>query len=262
MTRDRKSKATALFAFVVTSVAVVGYFTGLRAPVKVTERNSQRSDNHTTTVAPITPEVGVVLATYYSDMAAMTVARWPRTQLTGLRSVVEPLAEIRIDPRDKLAALRQREQNRAYNGAPPTIPHAIDQQSDASCVACHKEGALTKSLRIPRMSHAFLANCTQCHVEGNPRHMPATVFRENEFAGLPAPIAGPRAFTGAPPQIPHSTWMRSDCMSCHGYEGRLGIRTTHPWRTSCQQCHTPSATMEQTLLRAEPRFLPGHDIRE
>jgi cytochrome c-type protein NapB len=56
--------------------------------------------------------------------------------------------------------------------------------------------------------------------------------------------------------------MRSDCMSCHGYEGRLGIRTTHPWRNSCQQCHAPSAAMEQTLLTAEPHFLPGPKIKK
>lgn len=262
MTRDRKSNATVLFAFVVTSVAVVGYFTGLQAPMKVTARVSKRQGNHPPTVSPLTPEVGVVPATYYSDMGAMIITRRPRTQLASLRSVIEPQAEFQIDPNDKLTALRQREQNRAYNGAPPTIPHAIEQQSDASCVACHNEGALTKSLRIPRMSHAFLTNCTQCHVESNPRHMQAAVFRDNEFAGLPAPTAGPRAFIGAPPQIPHSTWMRSDCMSCHGYAGRLGIRTTHPWRNSCQQCHTPSATMEQTMPAADPRFLPGPDIRE
>lgn len=261
MTRNRKSNATTLLAFVVTSIAIAGYFTGLQAPMKVTA-NKSRPDHHPRTASPRTAEVGVVPATHYSEMASMTVARRPRTQLTILRSLVDPLAEIQIDPNEKLAALQQRELNRAYNGAPPTIPHAIDQQSDASCVACHKEGALTKSLRIPRMSHAFLTNCTQCHVESNPGHMPAAVFRDNEFAGLPAPTAGPRAFIGVPPQVPHSTWMRSDCMSCHGYKGQRGIRTTHPWRSSCQQCHTPSATMEQTLLTAEPRFLPGPNIRE
>lgn len=262
MTRYRKSNATILLAIVVTSLTVVGYFTGLQAPMKITARNSQRPNIHLRTDSTIAREVGIVPATHYSDMATITVARRPRTQLTSLKSVVEPLAEIQIDPKEKLMALLQRQQNRAFNGAPPTIPHAIDQQSDASCAACHKEGALTKSLRIPRFSHTYLINCTQCHVESHPRHMPAALFRENEFVGLPAPTAGPRAFIGAPPQIPHSTWMRSDCLSCHGCEARHGLRTTHPWRKNCHQCHTPSSTMEQTLLTAEPRFLPGPDIRE
>lgn len=261
MIRSRKSNATTLFAFVVASVAIVGYFTGLQAPMKVTANKSQ-PDHHRQTASLLAPEVGVVPATHYSEMGSTTVARYPRTQLTNLRSSVNQLADFKIDPDEKLNALQQRAKNRAYNGAPPTIPHAANQQSDASCVACHKDGALTKSLRIPRMSHALLSNCTQCHVESNPRHMPAAVFRDNEFVGLPAPTSGPRAFVGAPPQVPHSTWMRSDCMSCHGYEGRLGIRTTHPWRSSCQQCHTPSAAMEQTMLAAEPRFLQAPDIKE
>lgn len=262
MTPKRKANATALFAFVVVSVAVVGYFTGLQAPMKVTARTTPPSATDSGTADHVPLKVGVIPATHYSDMAALSVDRRPDTQLASLKSVVEPLAEVRIDPQEKLTALRQRAENRAFNGAPPTIPHAIDQRSDASCVACHKDGVVTKSLRISRMSHAFLTNCTQCHVESRPRHMPATVVRENTFAGLPAPSAGPRAFASAPPQIPHSTWMRSDCMSCHGYEGLHGLRTTHPWRNSCQQCHAPSAEMEQTLLTAEPQFLPTPDIRE
>lgn len=261
MTTNGKSRATPLFAFIVVSVAVTGYFTGLQAPMNVTTPSSApRADGQSESTSP--PIAGVVPAPYYKEMANVTLARRQREQLASLKSVIDPLAEFKINPQDKLAALEQREQNRAFNGAPPTIPHPVDQRSDAACVACHSAGAMTKTLRIPRMSHAFLANCTQCHVENNPRHMRATLFRENEFAGLKAPTAGPRAFAGAPPQIPHSTWMRTDCMSCHGYEGRHGIRTTHPWRNNCLQCHAPSATMDQTLLIAEPQFLPGPEIKK
>jgi cytochrome c-type protein NapB len=262
MTADQKSHAAILTAFVVTSVAVAGYFTGLQAPMKITAADSDSGTVKQTTNSRHTPEEGVILATHYSEMTATRRTDRSGTQLSTLKSTMEPLAEMRISPEEKLVALEQRARNRAYNGAPPTVPHAIDHQSDASCVACHQTGAVTASLRIPRMSHAFLANCTQCHVESQPRHLPATVFRENLFAGLPAPTAGPRAFPGAPPQIPHTTWMRSDCMSCHGYEGRQGIRTTHPWRSNCLQCHTPSAAMEQTLMNAEPKFLPGPEIRK
>ena len=261
MSNDVTSKATPLIAFVVVSVAVAGYFTGLQAPMKGTTSSSPlTADGQAELTA--NPETGVVLAPYYDEMANVTLARRQHSELASLKSTIDPLAEFKIDPEDKLVALQQRKQNRAFNGAPPTIPHPVDQRSDAACVACHKAGAVTKTLRIPRMSHAFLANCTQCHVENNPRHMLAEVFRENEFTGLEAPIAGPRAFAGAPPQIPHSTWMRSDCMSCHGYEGRYGIRTTHPWRHNCQQCHAPSATMDQTLLISEPQFLPGPEIKK
>lgn len=260
MTKERNSSAALLFAFVAMSVAVAGYFTGLQAPMKASSAESS-TPVHAETVTP-TADVGVVPATHYSDMALVTRAQSRHQSLSSLKSSVDPLAEIKIEPQDKRAALQQREQNRAFNGAPPTIPHPIDQRSDASCVACHSEGVLTKTLRLPRMSHAFLANCTQCHVENHPQHAAAAIFRENQFTGLAAPTGGPRAFENAPPQIPHSTWMRSDCLSCHGPAGRHGLRTTHPWRHNCQQCHTPSATMDQTLLVAEPQFLPGPEIRK
>lgn len=260
MTSAGTSRATPLIAFIVVSVVVAGYFTGLQAPMKVTASSSSlTAGGHGEQTA--TPAARVVLAPYYKEMPNVSLARRQQTHLASLKSAFDPLAEIKIDPREKQVALQQRQQNRAFNGAPPTIPHPVDQRSDAACVACHQEGAVTKSLRIPRMSHAFLANCSQCHVENNPRHMLPTVFRGNEFAGLEAPTGGPRAFTGAPPQIPHSTWMRSDCLSCHGYEGRQGIRTTHPWRKNCLQCHAPSAAMDQTLLIAEPQFLPGPAIK-
>ena len=140
--------------------------------------------------------------------------------------------------------------------------HPIDQRTSTACVACHGEGAKTASLRVPRMSHPFLTNCLQCHVENNPAQKLAALFRENSFTGLEAPKEGPRAFAGAPPQIPHATWMRSDCMSCHGSSGLHGIRTTHPWRMNCQQCHVPSASSDQTFPAAQSTFLPGPKIAE
>lgn len=262
MSKENRTKTTPLIAFVVLSVAVAGFFTGLQAPMNVTTSSSPRPIDLDESESTDASEVRVIPATRYMNMPRATRARRSVTRIASLKSTIDPLAEITIAPGEKLAALHQREQNRAFNGAPPTIPHPIEQRSDASCVACHTESAKSKSLRIPRMSHAFLTSCTQCHVESNPRHMTHFAFRENDFAGLKAPTAGPRAFQGAPPQIPHSTWMRSDCMSCHGYAGRQGIRTTHPWRTNCQQCHAPSASLDQTLLDAEPQFLPGPQIKE
>lgn len=261
MTDQGNSNATMLFAFVAVSVAVAGYFTGLQAPMK--SRSVETRSLVATDEVMHSAETGVVPATHYKNMGDVTrTQRSPNTQLTSLKANVDLLTEIKIDPQDKLAALKQRAKNRAFNGAPPTIPHPIDQRSDASCVACHTDGDLSRKLKIPRMSHAFLANCTQCHVENNPKHMAAVTFRESDFEGLEAPKGGPRAFKNAPPQIPHSTWMRSDCMSCHGLSGRFGIRTTHPWRNNCQQCHAPSATMDQTLLAAEPKFLPGPKMKQ
>lgn len=262
MNPDKNTKHTTLFAFVVLSITIAGYFTGLQAPMVASTTGRSNPVELLRTNSPALLEVGVIPATPYANIAGATHQRSHQTRLASLKSAIDPLAEITIAPGEKPAALDQRKKNRAFNGSPPTIPHPIDQRSDKSCLACHGDGARTKSLRIPQMSHQLLANCTQCHVESNPRHMAAFSFCENDFAGLAAPTGGPRAFEGAPPQIPHTTWMRSDCLSCHGYAGQQGIRTTHPWRKNCQQCHTPSASLDQTLLTDEPQFLPGPQIKQ
>ena len=269
MSVERRSKVTQLIALVVVSVSVVGYFTSIQSPMNAMRSNSKHPDSDQEVERIAKVDDGVLPATHYTEMAkaqhAHQVADPPaslQAQLARLNSTIDLLAEVQVTSEEKIAALDRRKQNRAFNGAPPTIPHPIQQRSDVSCVACHGTGLRTKSLRIPRMSHGLMSNCTQCHVESNAQHQEAIAFRENSFAGLEAPQQGPRAFQGAPPQIPHSTWMRSDCMSCHGYAGLQGIRTTHPWRTNCQQCHAPSATSEQSLLAAEPQFLPGPTIEE
>ncbi len=262
MNREKNTKQTTLFAFVVLSIAIAGYFTGLQAPMVASTTSRSSPVEHLKTESSSRLEVGVIPATPYADIAEATTKHRHHTRLASLKSEFDPFEEIRIAPGEKSAALDQRSRNRAFNGSPPTIPHPIEQRSDKSCVACHSQGVRTESLRIPRMSHQFLANCTQCHIESNPRHMVAVEFRENGFAGLAAPTGGPRAFEGAPPQIPHTTWMRVDCLSCHGDGGQRGIRTTHPWRMNCQQCHTPSALFDQTLLAVEPQFLPGPQIKQ
>lgn len=262
MSEVKTSRIARFVAVAVISVSVVGYFTGLHSPIPPRTVPETAPVENEETGLTANEAASVIPATSYSGMANATLKRHQHMQFTGLKSSTDPLAEIKIESNDKLAALQRRQQDRAYNGAPPTIPHPIDQRSDAACIACHGEGARSVSLRIPRMSHAVLTNCTQCHVENSPRHMMATVFRENVFSGMEAPTEGPRSFPGAPPQIPHSTWMRSDCMSCHGYSGLHGIRTTHPWRSNCTQCHAPSATMDQTLLAEEPQFLPGPQLNE
>jgi cytochrome c-type protein NapB len=61
--------------------------------------------------------------------------------------------------------------------------------------------------------------------------------------------SGVRAYTGAPPEIPHSTWMRETCLACHGGTGAEGLRTRHPQRQSCTQCHAPSAGLNQGPVR-------------
>jgi cytochrome c-type protein NapB len=45
--------------------------------------------------------------------------------------------------------------------------------------------------------------------------------------------------------MPHPMHMRSECDSCHGPSGRPGLRTSHPDRQNCVQCHASSAPLDQ-----------------
>jgi nitrate reductase (cytochrome), electron transfer subunit len=250
-----------ILAVVVISFAVVGYFVGLQAPMNPAHRDFETrglTPPRDPAVGDFQIQAGVVPATSYLQMAEMTQARLrqQRSSLNDLKSAMDPYAEIEVTETDKRFALASRQLNRAFNGAPPTVPHPIDQLSSQSCLVCHGEGFVTSTLRASKMSHQFLENCTQCHVEQNAKHLPSAEFKESTFVGLPAPFEGHRAYPGAPPTIPHSTWMRVDCLSCHGVNSIYGIRTTHPWRDSCLQCHAPSAELDQVKLPSNPQFLP------
>lgn len=125
---------------------------------------------------------------------------------------------------------------RAYEGAPPVIPHP---QMGSPCIACHTGQAIeVKEMGVaPAMPHRLTtglgpaSNCRQCHVfgEGVTRDGPVSPVRRGE-----------RAHPGAPPMIPHPLFMREDCAACHtGPAARAEIRCTHPERARCTQCHLP-----------------------
>jgi cytochrome c-type protein NapB len=153
----------------------------------------------------------------------------------------------------RLAALADRASNRAFDGAPPTVPHPIDQTSATSCLACHGEGLRLGDKLATKMSHPFFTNCTQCHVESRTTAVAEqSLVVENHFVGRRRSGPGQRALIGSPPTIPHTTWLRQDCMSCHGLIARAGIRTTHPWLTNCTQCHAPNASLDQQPLAKFP----------
>jgi cytochrome c-type protein NapB len=161
-----------------------------------------------------------------------------------------------------VALLARRETRRAYNGAPPKVPHPIDQHQSASCLACHGVSTRVGTIDVPQMSHAPYSQCIQCHA---PQHGPgpqlakppparATPALANHFVGLSAPVSGTRAYTGAPPTVPHPTHMRQNCVSCHGPGGSSALKTTHPQRQNCFQCHALDAARE-TLPPASPTAL-------
>jgi len=200
--------------------------------------------------------VSVIPATSYAEMAGTRKVR--STLLSSLvQQPYDLLAKIEVNENDKLLSLSDRETRRAFNGAPPTVPHPIDQLDSAACMACHGEGLLSKTLRASKMPHPYYSNCTQCHVEQQAKFALASAEFANSFKGAAAPTHGARAYPGAPPVIPHSTWMRNDCLSCHGRTAELGMASTHPWRGECLQCHGESSELNQTKLEAFPKFLPA-----
>lgn len=166
--------------------------------------------------------------------------------LRDLPSRADPIDD---PPGARAASVLARASVRAFDGAPPVVPHAIDQQSAAACLTCHAEGARLGERLAPIVSHpSGYQSCTQCHVEARHRLFdPGEGMTTNSFVGRLSPGLGQRAYHGAPPTMPHGAWMREDCASCHGPGGRPGLRTTHPERQSCSQCHAPIMGFERVF---------------
>lgn len=174
---------------------------------------------------------------------AMLVAAGCDSSATAPRGMAATASAVRAD-------------RRAYDGAPPVIPHP---PLKISCIACHTEtGKEMPPLGwAPANPHAATAglshtsNCRQCHVF---RHQ-EQVFAESDFAGLRQQLTeADRLYRGAPPVIPHRVFMRENCNSCHsGQTARPEIRCTHAQRTNCRQCHVPGVTTspQPTLATAD-----------
>jgi nitrate reductase (cytochrome), electron transfer subunit len=238
---DRLRRFVPLLAMIGVSLAVVGFVTGIRDPAA--PPRPAPAVRQSPNAGPVPP--------------AVSYAELPTANLRPSVGPAQTLADLRYDrpgifdavtrtEEMKLAALADRARNRAYDGAPPTIPHAVEAQSAASCLACHGDGLKVGDRIASKISHTHMTNCTQCHVEQAPASLP---FRAdppgNTFTGVYRAGPGERASPGAPPTVPHHTWMRENCASCHGLATRAGTRTTHPWLTNCTQCHAASAALDQ-----------------
>ena len=131
---------------------------------------------------------------------------------------------------------------RAYDGAPPTIPH---EAAIGACLACHDAdgtaidgvGVAPASPHGPTAADGAFGRCRQCHVAATG----APLLVASRFTGpAQGPWKGRRATLGAPPTIPHTLQLREECLTCHAGPGaRAEIRTTHPERVRCRQCHVP-----------------------
>ena len=165
-----------------------------------------------------------------------------RTRIPTTAPPVRDAAPAPQTAAERDVALAARSARRAYDGAPPVVPHPVDPTS--ACLTCHEHGLRLGAVVAPALPHRAFTSCTQCHAPAAPAELAGrarATLPPNGFEGLPAPSGGERAWAGAPPVIPHSTWMREACMSCHGPNGAAGLRTTHPWRQSCTQCHAARA---------------------
>jgi len=145
------------------------------------------------------------------------------------------------------SAASVRAERRAYDGAPPTIPHAA---FGMSCSACHDARGIsvTGVGYAPASPHegtgqaSATTRCRQCHVFSTTDQ----VFVASDYVGLEQNLrAGGRATPGAPPTMPHGTLMRENCLACHDGPGiREEIRTSHPERWRCRQCHVATTSRD------------------
>ena len=149
------------------------------------------------------------------------------------------LAYIQSEKNEGRRNLAQYYQARAFDGAPPTIPHeTFDEKGfgGSGCLGCHGEGEYVPKLGTyaPVTPHPEMTNCKQCHVAKEK----VAPFRSTSFAGEKPPGVGGAVLPGSPPPIPHTLAMRNNCLACHaGPSAPKEIRTTHPNRVNCRQCH-------------------------
>jgi cytochrome c-type protein NapB len=255
MNPETYRKSAWIFGAILVTASVSGYFMGLR------QTGSQISLTRTISLATPDPERRAImesntipLAVGYSQQDWLRDgpnAAWSNHLAKVAQPAWDPAALTNVTEAERAQAISERAARRAFDGAPPVVPHPIPQDSSFACLACHGRGLVIKDRIASKMSHPPHASCTQCHVLAGGLDLPvrAAALREplaaNEFMALTTPTRGIRAWPQAPPTVPHSTHMRDDCMSCHGPRGLFGLRTPHPDRQSCLQCHAPNAELDQ-----------------
>jgi nitrate reductase (cytochrome), electron transfer subunit len=142
---------------------------------------------------------------------------------------------------------------RAYPGAPPVIPHRLFEDRSFggnSCLACHRDGGYSPPFKAfaPVTPHPNLVNCRQCHVPQPEK----ALFRPNDWTRISGPSINQEALPAGPPPIPHTLQLRENCVACHGGPGAVAeIRSPHPERANCRQCHVPAADPTTQYRRKE-----------
>ncbi len=180
------------------------------------------------------------------------------------------------DPRQRTAHprdLRTFHFLRAYEGAPPRIPHGLtaDEYRSSSCGACHARGGYSRRFAAyaPVTPHPERTMCLQCHLGedrvmgfaspdagpsdrchlchgpagGAPRPEASYTWPTTVWTTLPALTRDQ-----APPPIPHDLQFRENCLACHSGPAAVAeVRTTHPDRADCRQCHVQAGGETQAF---------------
>ena len=196
----------AMLLLIVGMVSVSGFFMGMRQSKSMGEgispwRNAEVKPHSDAAKYPVAP--------LYKDI--------PQTKWKANRNWKNSLAnlprkKLDLKPQEPLTTkersniIQARADRRAFDGAPPTIPHAINYRDVLSCTACHSQDANTivAGERVPAMSHHYMSSCTQCHA---PSEGIKTVIHsgttglvvKNKFVGNKSVGKGSRAYPGAPP---------------------------------------------------------------
>lgn len=234
--RNILRRALGISLCVTMGVAVAGFFVGTREAISGGWAPPPRAPGVSHAARP---------ADAYLDMNGKL--RGPNRDFRSeLWRLVEPAVVLPVvnTPEDRARSLAIRASRRAYDGAPPVIPHPVSEINAATCASCHRDGRVIDAIVARPMSHQYLPNCTQCHSPVSNPDIGPLYPSDVVFTGMSSPGPGSRAWPGAPPVIPHHTRMRENCMSCHGLHGWPGLRTTHPERVNCLQCHAGDAGRE------------------
>lgn len=151
---------------------------------------------------------------------------------------------------------------RAYPGAPPRIPHGLtpSEFQTGGCNTCHERGGYSQRFGayVPVTPHPDMGACLQCHVgdaalmaiplpDSDPNARCRQCHAPNATRWTDAtlnwePMAWPPLPRGTPgtdpPPIPHELQFRGNCLACHAAPAAVAeIRTQHPERANCRQCH-------------------------
>jgi nitrate reductase (cytochrome), electron transfer subunit len=140
----------------------------------------------------------------------------------------------------KRRTLKEFYARRAYPGAPPLIPHGVENDGIIAdrCLTCHENGGYVPSYNAyaPVSPHPEKESCRQCHV---PQET-SKPFVATDWTYPKIPKRNVTALGGSPPRIPHKLQLRENCLACHSGPGAVEeVRVSHPERENCQQCHVP-----------------------